>query len=342
MYDMPKYSKNQTDRLLSDLGYDLVEECRHAVSIADIDPEITVLDVATGSGRMAGVLSENVHTVCSGDISCDSLPKMRQRLGDIVGRGITFIPFDARHMPFPDESFGAVVCANALHEMQNPESVISEMTRVCSRDGRLVITDFNDRGFGVMEKVHQRTHGGEHNRGSITAEEIGRQLSLNFADIRHHTLALNDIWVAAGRASAADAGRSHTACFACGDHNQHGLRLNFQSVDEHMVRATCILGRAYQGYPDIAQGGIVSTILDSAMTNCLFFMGVEALTARLSVRFREPVEINQEMTVTASLVTCRGRFYELKAAILQDGRYKASAEGKFLRDKPATKASKEG
>lgn len=196
---MSEHPKNETDSILEELGYDLLDECRQAVSAACLSPEAPVLDVATGSGRMTGVLSENGYAVYSGDINCEAFLKLRARLGDLVSRGITFIPFDATRAPFPNESFEAVVCANGLHEMQNPRGVLSEMIRVCRRDGKLVITDFSEKGFEVMEEVHQRTHGKGHNLGSITAGEVSEMLSLHFSDVRHQCLLLNNVWIATGK-----------------------------------------------------------------------------------------------------------------------------------------------
>lgn len=131
--------------------------------------------------------------------------------------------------------------------------------------------------------------------------------------------------------------RAHAECFACGDLNPTGLKLEFQPIGKSRVSAECILGDEYQGYPGILQGGIVSTLLDSAMTNCLFADGIEAMTVRLNVRFREPVRVNRNVTVAAQLVRQRGRFYELKASIVQDGSQRATAEGRFLSDKYLTR-----
>lgn len=130
---------------------------------------------------------------------------------------------------------------------------------------------------------------------------------------------------------------AHAECFACGNLNPAGLKLEFRPIGESRVSAERILGEEYQGYPGVVQGGIVSTLLDSAMTNCLFADGIEAMTVRLNVRFREPVRVNRNVTVAAQLVRQRGRFYELKASIMQDGTQKATAEGRFLSDKDITR-----
>lgn len=125
---------------------------------------------------------------------------------------------------------------------------------------------------------------------------------------------------------------AHAECFACGDRNAHGLKLDFRPVGKSRVSAECVLGEEYQGYPGVVQGGIVSTLLDSAMTNCLFADGIEAMTVRLNVRFREPVLVDRSMTVAACAVGQRGKLHELRASIVQDGRQKATAEGRFIGD----------
>lgn len=329
-----EYPKNRTDLLLGDLGFNLPEECREVLAIARLDPGTPVLDVGTGSGRMAGVLSDAGHTVYSGDVSCDAFLKLRDRLGDLGARRITFAPLDATCMPFPNGSFKAIVCANALHEMQEPKAVLSEMTRVCSRDGVLVVTDFNDKGFEVMAEVHRQLYGRDHTRGSIASDEISRDLSSCFSSVQHYGLALNNVWIASGKTvNTEHAETAHSTCFACGDRSPRGLRLVFRSIGKSWVSSECIVGDEYQGYPGFVQGGIVATLLDSAMTNCLFADGIEAMTVRLNVRYREPVLVNRGMTVAACMVRRRGRFYELKASIVQNGRQKATAEGRFIGDK---------
>lgn len=126
---------------------------------------------------------------------------------------------------------------------------------------------------------------------------------------------------------------AHAECFACGPRNPNGLKLLFRPVGRSRVSCECTLGEGYQGYPGVVQGGVVSTLLDSAMTNCLFADGIRAVTARLNVRFREPVMVGCPVTVAACVVRQRGKLYELKASVLQDGKQKAVAEGRFLGDR---------
>lgn len=45
---------------------------------------------------------------------------------------------DATDLPYEDESFDAIVIANALHIMPNPEWAIREMKRVLKSDGVII------------------------------------------------------------------------------------------------------------------------------------------------------------------------------------------------------------
>lgn len=122
----------------------------------------------------------------------------------------------------------------------------------------------------------------------------------------------------------------HSKCFACGHENAGGLNLQFESIDEISVSCECIVPKSYQGYPGVVQGGIVATILDSAMTNCLFVLGIEAMTVRLNVKFQSPVCTEVPLRVSARLLKAKKTVYDLEAFIEQDENIKATATAKFM------------
>jgi len=140
-----------------------------------------------------------------------------------------------------------------------------------------------------------------------------------------------------GGRKPAEPGRvQHRLCFACGSANPHGLGLRFEPLDADGVVARCTLEERFQGYAGVVQGGIVSLLLDAAMTNCLFQRGVRAMTARLAVRFRQPVRTLVPTTVTARLLDepgpapSRKRVHALSAEIEQEGETRATATGTFV------------
>jgi acyl-coenzyme A thioesterase PaaI-like protein len=117
-------------------------------------------------------------------------------------------------------------------------------------------------------------------------------------------------------------------CFACGKDNPDGLQMEFESVGDD-VRTSVTFPGKFQGYQDIVHGGLVSTVLDETMVTLLNRLGYLALTAELSVRFREPVRVGERIDVTASLVEKRGKVFRVKArAERDDGVEVASAEAR--------------
>ncbi len=117
-------------------------------------------------------------------------------------------------------------------------------------------------------------------------------------------------------------------CFACGKDNPDGLQLEFESVGDD-VRTSVTFPSKFQGYSDVVHGGLVSTVLDETMVTLLNRMGYLALTAELSIRFREPVRIGERIDVTASLIEKRGKVFRLSArASRPDGTEVATAESR--------------
>lgn len=308
----------------------MLGEYRTAVEHAQLHKNQTVLDVATGSGRMAYTLASAGFSVVSGDIDKSALATTIDKVGHLFPGNVTFTYFDALDLPYQDKSFSSVVSANSLHEIDDPMRALAEMTRVVTTDGSLLIIDFNTNGFNAISKVHSEIHGKEHRRGTADYEMVSRYLQSSFQRVRRFSLSLNEVWVAEGRIATDTSSELHSRCFACGRENPDGLDLRFVPNGETSVSCECVVPEAYQGYPGIVQGGIVSTLLDSAMTNCLFGLGIEALTARLNVRFKDPVRVGMPLTVSARLLRSEKRVHTLEASIKQGGAIKASATARFM------------
>ncbi len=124
--------------------------------------------------------------------------------------------------------------------------------------------------------------------------------------------------------------QAHPFCFACSASNPMGLALRYSTAPDASVSASFIGNCALEGYPGVLHGGIVATLLDGAMTNCLFARGIRAVTADLRVRYRLPLRAAESLTVHAWLESSRHGLLELRAEISQGGNVKARALGKFI------------
>jgi len=122
----------------------------------------------------------------------------------------------------------------------------------------------------------------------------------------------------------------HRDCFACG-RVKHGLGMTFVRSGSDTVSAEWFCDERYQSYPGIVHGGIIATILDCAMTNCLLMKGIPAVTADMRIEYREPVRVGSVVTVNAWLVRSRPPLFVLGAEVIQDGQVTARATAKFMR-----------
>ena len=127
--------------------------------------------------------------------------------------------------------------------------------------------------------------------------------------------------------------RVHPECIVCGIANTKGLHLKFETVDDGSVKAGFQCTKAFEGYPGILHGGVISTILDGAMGQCMFARGQTAVTVEMTTRFRHPVNTGHEATVHAWIIRSSHPLYLLEAEIIQNGEIKATAKSKFY-DQP--------
>jgi uncharacterized protein (TIGR00369 family) len=106
--------------------------------------------------------------------------------------------------------------------------------------------------------------------------------------------------------------------------------LRFTPQSDGSVRAVFECNRRWQGYDGLLHGGVTSSLLDGAMTNCLFARGIVAVTAEMRVRFRHPVESDTPAEVRAHVSRSQSPLHVLEAEIVQGGLVKAIATGKFM------------
>ena len=103
------------------------------------------------------------------------------------------------------------------------------------------------------------------------------------------------------RAAPIPAPRPQPVCFACGNSNANGLKLQFRVDDDGSVIADWTPADIWEGYQGIIHGGIVSTVLDEAMSKAVAAAAKPALTCHLEVRLRRPVSLASHWLFTDGL-----------------------------------------
>jgi len=123
---------------------------------------------------------------------------------------------------------------------------------------------------------------------------------------------------------------THRNCLFCGDLNPYSFGLRFEPHAENGVKTTFRGHEELQGYDGILHGGIIASLLDSAMTNCLFEKGIRAVTADLQIRYKHPVPCDAEVEVQAILSETYAPVYRLKSRIVMNGKTVARGDARFM------------
>jgi ArsR family transcriptional regulator len=107
----------------------------------DADPLGALLDVGTGTGRMAEVLSARAGRVTALDKSPDMLRIARARLQSLPADKVDLVQGDFTTLPFAADSFDTVLFHQVLHYAQDPALVLAEAARVLRSGGRIAVVD---------------------------------------------------------------------------------------------------------------------------------------------------------------------------------------------------------
>lgn len=319
-------------------GYDRREAARFVASVLDPARADAVLDIGTGKGMLAVELAARGPRVVSIDTDPTNVPLARD-LADAAGvtDRLTFVTGDAARLPFPDRHFGSAASMDVLHHLSDPEPVLRDVVRTLSPHGEILLADFSPEGFELVGEV-LRDDGREHPVSGVTVDDAAACLQQwGFRAVLRLTRHMHDIAVfarhdhALGEDTLQRTRRTaHPHCHVCGSDNPSGLRLAFEVQPDRSVHAVFHGGPAYQGYPDAIHGGMVATLLDAAMTNCLFSRGISAVTARMNIRYVTPARWYVPCDVSARLErTVRGLRY-LVAEVSQKGQLVARASGTFM------------
>jgi acyl-coenzyme A thioesterase PaaI-like protein len=124
---------------------------------------------------------------------------------------------------------------------------------------------------------------------------------------------------------------AHPFCFVCSGSNPLGLALRYAPQPDGSVSASFLGNCTLEGYSGLLHGGLIATLLDGAMTNCLFARGIRGLTAELKVRYHASVAASEEVFLQAWLEDDAHELFQLRAELKQGGAVKASATGKFMK-----------
>lgn len=129
-------------------------ERRLAEALADA-PLGHLLDIGTGTGRMAELFAAHAERVVALDKNLEMLRVARAKLQHLPTSQIELVQGDFAALPFADGSFDTVVLHQVLHFAPDPLPALAEAARVLRAGGRIAIVDFASHDHEELRTRHQ-------------------------------------------------------------------------------------------------------------------------------------------------------------------------------------------
>jgi SAM-dependent methyltransferase len=102
--------------------------------VRELAPAASALDLGCGDGRLSVEL--RARELTAADVSLVALKRARRRLPDA-----TIVLLEpGRRLPFEDETFELVLCADTIQEVQDVAQLVADVKRVLTPGGMLAIT----------------------------------------------------------------------------------------------------------------------------------------------------------------------------------------------------------
>lgn len=108
-----------------------------------VEKDAHILDLGCGIGLSLHVLAQIFPNTVGCDVDEKALNVCRKILKEVGVDGIDLKKYDGRELPFPNNSFDAVLSIEVVEHVKNPKPMLKEIKRVLKRDGVLIITTPN-------------------------------------------------------------------------------------------------------------------------------------------------------------------------------------------------------
>jgi len=122
-------------------------------------------------------------------------------------------------------------------------------------------------------------------------------------------------------------------CFACGENNQSGLKLEFDYDNQSKTATTRFTPvEKYQGYKGIVHGGIIGLILDETMIKAAILSGLEVVTVEISCRFINTARTGSELSFKGTITDDSGKIIFASGEVKDiEGKIIATSKAKLFR-----------
>ncbi|SHH58306.1 Thioesterase superfamily protein [Clostridium collagenovorans DSM 3089] len=123
-------------------------------------------------------------------------------------------------------------------------------------------------------------------------------------------------------------------CIVCGLKNDIGLKTEFYELENGELVGLCTPKDEHQSYPERLHGGISSALLDETIGRsvCIVEPEMWGVTIELSLKYRKPVPLNEEIKIVGRVTKNNHRIFEgTGEIILPNGDVAVTAFGRYMK-----------
>lgn len=133
---------------------DLIQKNIILKSFLDKNSKRRILEIGTGTGRFSLMFSSNGHKVVGLDYSKNMISIAFKKTKNLnLNKNLQFVVGDALNPPFKEGSFDSIISIHVLMHIQNWEDMISNMTKLLTPKGLVLIQIPNLFSFSYFGKV---------------------------------------------------------------------------------------------------------------------------------------------------------------------------------------------
>lgn len=141
-------------------AYDTAEKLNNAAYVKMLDeiyeliPEgSNVLECAGGTGTISVKIADKAEKIMCTDMSFNMFRYAKRKAEKNNISNISFAESDIMNLDYKSETYDAVIAANVLHLLDEPEKAVKELMRVVKKGGILILPTFLTAHTGAFSDL---------------------------------------------------------------------------------------------------------------------------------------------------------------------------------------------
>lgn len=110
-----------------------------------VEPTDKILECACGTGAISQSVAKYCYALTATDTSEGMMKRARKKCRKL--KNVRFRKADIMELEYRDGAFDTIIAGNVIHLLDEPKKALTELERVCKKDGKLIIPTYLCKEF---------------------------------------------------------------------------------------------------------------------------------------------------------------------------------------------------